>query len=425
MNPPLAATFEDRLRKAWHRSDEIFALIPQGAWLERPIGLRHPFLFYLGHLPAFAYNQVCRGALNEGHLSPRLDTLYARGIDPESDQAAKDQSIAQWPSIEETIAYRDEVRRALLARIPDVLAKSDDMLCEQGRVLQLVVEHELMHHETFLYMIAEAPPGMITRPATIPAPAGGAGKPVEHITIPAGKALLGANWDEIPFGWDNEFNRLEVDVPSFTLDTLPVTNAAYWSFFKAHHSPEDLWPASWVQGPTFSPSVKTIFGPVPFDLARDWPVQVSGNQAAAYCEAHGGRLPTEAELHRAAHATPTGEHRRYPWGDAEPTAEHGNFNFHHHYPTPIGHYPKGTSAFGIEELVGNGWEWTQTPFAPLPGFHPWARTYPFYSTDFFDNEHDVVFGASFATDTQLLRRSFRNWYRRNYPYPFTSFRIAR
>ena len=83
------------------------------------------------------------------------------------------------------------------------------------------------------------------------------------------------------------------------------------------------------------------------------------------------------------------------------------------------------SAWGVEELVGNGWEWTCTPFRPLPGFVPWARTYPGYSVDFFDDAHDVVFGASWATDVKLLRPSFRNWYRRNYPYPFTSFRVVR
>ena len=85
----------------------------------------------------------------------------------------------------------------------------------------------------------------------------------------------------------------------------------------------------------------------------------------------------------------------------------------------------GISAWGVMELVGNGWEWTSTPFAPLQGFQAWARTYPGYSTDFFDDAHDVVFGASWATDLKLLRPSFRNWYRRNYPYPFTSFRVVR
>ena len=74
--------------------------------------------------------------------------------------------------------------------------------------------------------------------------------------------------------------------------------------------------------------------------------------------------------------------------------------------------------------MGNGWEWTDTVFAPRPGFQPWARTYPGYSADFFDGAHRVVFGASWATDRIFLRRSFRNWYQEHYPYVFSSFRRA-
>jgi formylglycine-generating enzyme required for sulfatase activity len=158
--------------------------------------------------------------------------------------------------------------------------------------------------------------------------------------------------------------------------------------------------------------VKTVFGPVPFELAEGWPVQVSGAQARAYCEAHGGRLPTEAELRHVARASAASPLR-------------GNFGFQAWAPVPAGSGPEGAGPFGVEELVGNGWEWTSTPFGPFPGFHPYARTYPGYSADFFDGEHDVVFGASWATDERFLRPSFRNWYRRDYPYVFSSFRVAR
>jgi formylglycine-generating enzyme required for sulfatase activity len=90
----------------------------------------------------------------------------------------------------------------------------------------------------------------------------------------------------------------------------------------------------------------------------------------------------------------------------------------------VGASPESASAFAVEELVGNGWEWTSTVFAPREGLTPGARTYPGYSADFFDGEHDVVFGGAWPTDRVLLRRSFRNWYRRSYPYAFTSFRVA-
>lgn len=160
--------------------------------------------------------------------------------------------------------------------------------------------------------------------------------------------------------------------------------------------------------------MRTVFGAVPFELAEGWPVQVSAAQARRYCARRGGRLATEAELHHAARATI----------ESEAFAQSALVHWQRWYPDPVGASPESASAFAVEELVGNGWEWTSTVFAPREGFTPWARTYPGYSADFFDGEHDVVFGGAWPTDRVLLRRSFRNWYRRSYPYAFTSFRVA-
>ncbi len=87
----------------------------------------------------------------------------------------------------------------------------------------------------------------------------------------------------------------------------------------------------------------------------------------------------------------------------------------------MGSHPLGASAFGAHEMVGNGWEWTATPFRPFPGFRPFPR-YRGYSTDFFDERHFVLLGGSWATDLRLVRRSFRNWFQPHYPYVFTKFR---
>jgi len=117
-----------RLSAAWKRSDELFGLIPEGVLLERPIGLRHPFLFYVGHLPAFAWNQVGRGALQAGHLDKHFDILFERGIDPADVEGAARQSIAVWPSFAEVLAYRDEVRRAVIDRMGDIFSRGGDVL---------------------------------------------------------------------------------------------------------------------------------------------------------------------------------------------------------------------------------------------------------------------------------------------------------
>ena len=71
----MTSTDLDRLLAAWRGSDDLFALLPKDVMLERPIALRHPFLFYLGHLPAFAWNQIGRGVLGLGDLDPELDVL--------------------------------------------------------------------------------------------------------------------------------------------------------------------------------------------------------------------------------------------------------------------------------------------------------------------------------------------------------------
>jgi formylglycine-generating enzyme required for sulfatase activity len=421
------------LGAAWRRSDELLGRIAPAALDLRPISLRHPLRFYLGHLPAFAWNQIGRGVLGRGHLHERFDVLFERGIDPPDEAtaeaaAAAAVSGAAWPAVDEILAYRDQVRRAVIACLPGLREREGaDILAERGRIVHLVVEHELMHHETLLYMLQECPPGVFEPPASPDALPGGDGVAPEPRQVPAGPAVLGARFDELAFGWDNELERCEVEVPAFVIDSVPVRNRDWRDFLAAVRATgrtDGLIPVTWA-GQGGAATVKTVLGPVPFERAAGWPVQVSGAQARAYCAWRGGRLPTEPELQRAARGDGSAP---FPWGHARPAPAHGNFAAAAAWswaPVPVGHHPAGRSPYGVDELVGNGWEWTCTPFAPLPGFRPYARTYPGYSSDFFDGEHDVVFGASWATARQLLRPSFRNWYRRNYPYVFSSFRVVR
>jgi formylglycine-generating enzyme required for sulfatase activity len=420
------ARWAGALRAAWQRTDDLFARLAPAALDLRPIALRHPLRFYLGHLPAFAWNQIGRGVLGHGHLHERFDVLFERGIDPPDATAAP--GVEAWPATDEILAYRDGVRSAVLACLPELRDRAGDVLAERGRIVHLVVEHELMHHETLLYMIQECPAGVFAPPGDPAALPGGDGVAAEPRHVPAGVAVLGARFDELDFAWDNELERCEVEVPAFVIDSVPVRNRDWRDFLVALAAAGDrrvdvLVPVSWA-GQGRDVRIKTVFGPVPFELAAGWPVQVSGEQARTYCAGRGGRLATEAELHRAARGDGSAP---YPWGHEVPGPVHGTFDgleAGRWAPVPVGHTPAGRSRYGVDELVGNGWEWTSTPFAPLPGFRPWARTYPGYSSDFFDGAHDVVFGASWATHRQLLRPSFRNWYRRTYPYVFSSFRVV-
>jgi formylglycine-generating enzyme required for sulfatase activity len=142
-------------------------------------------------------------------------------------------------------------------------------------------------------------------------------------------------------------------------------------------------------------------------LPPRWPVYVSHAEASAYAAWKRRRLLTEAEWHRAAEgATP------------------GHADFAGYDPIPVGSRPGSGSVHGVHDLIGNGWEWTSTVFAPFAGFTP-MRSYPEYSGDFFDGRHYVMKGASPATARELIRPSFRNWFRGNYPYVYAKFRTAR
>jgi formylglycine-generating enzyme required for sulfatase activity len=159
-------------------------------------------------------------------------------------------------------------------------------------------------------------------------------------------------------------------------------------------------------------------------LPDAWPVYVTQAEAAAYATWRGGRLPTEAEFQRAAYGTPEGDQRRWPWGAEPASADEGVFDFCSWDPEPAGSHPGGRSAWGVDDLVGNGWEWTSTVFGPFPGFRP-MTSYPEYSADFFDDQHVVMKGASPATARELLRPTLRNWFRARYPYVYATFRCAR
>jgi len=429
----------DRLTSAWRASDRLFELLPEETLLERPIPLRHPFLFYLGHLPAFAWNQIGRGVLGLAPVDPELDVLFERGIDPVGVDRVDGRADQAWPTLENVRSYRDVVRERLREVLPHLEERAqEDELARNGRIVSVVVEHELMHHETLVYMMQQLPLGTLRRPREMPAYLTSGARPGGRAEVAAGPVCLGADPGAGGFAWDNELPRHQVDVLGFRIARTPVTNADWLEFVDDHgYDRPELWDGDWEWRRRIGlehPQVwrrhdggwayRTLFDHLPMAEVESWPVFVSHAEAHAYCRWRNHRLPTEAELARAAFTTPFGAERPYPWGDAPPDAVDGNWGFRHWAPIPVGARPATDSAWGVADLIGSAWEWTSTRFAGYPGFRPTVRTYPGYSADFFDGEHFVMRGASWATPTALIRRSFRNWFQGRYPYVFATFRTA-
>jgi len=167
---------------------------------------------------------------------------------------------------------------------------------------------------------------------------------------------------------------------------------------------------------------RTMFNEIPLPL--DWPVYVSQAEASAYARWAGKSLPTEAEWHRAAYGTQDDTQRRYAWGNESPNARLCNADLARWTPVPVNALPSGQSSFGVHGMLGNGWEWTSTEFAPFPGFERFPF-YPGYSANFFDGKHFVMKGGSPRTAACMLRPSFRNWFQPHYQYVYAGFRCVR
>jgi len=231
--------------------------------------------------------------------------------------------------------------------------------------------------------------------------------PNSEIEIPGGEFYIGSDAAE---ALDNERSRHLCYLEAYSIDRYPVTCSQYRDFMASggYQNP-DWWsaegwewqkvhlvdrPLYWSENPAFN----------------NHPVcGVSWYEAEAYCNFIGKRLPSEAEWEKAASWNATNQtYRIYPWGDSQPNASLCNHSNNIANTSPVDAFPKGASAIGCCDMLGNVWEWTASTFDAYPGF----ESYPYrgYSEVYFDGEHRVLKGGSWATFPQALRSSFRNWY---------------
>jgi len=413
----------DRYRRLRARTRELFALLDDRVYYERPIALRNPIVFYEGHLPAFAVNTLIRKALGGPGIDSHLEVIFARGIDPDTEAAAIARGNPAWPSREAVAGYAGEADRLIEDAIVSAdLERPDHPLLDRAQALWAILEHEEMHQETLAYMWHQLPYSTKRKPRDYVTLTQAAHRidPRDIARVPAGRAVMGTPPDEAPFAWDNEQPSFSVDVPAFAVDVHNVTNAAFLEFVEAGGYREPKWwrdeDWAWVteEGiahPTFWVRQngewhwRGMFEPVP--LPPDWPVYVTWAEANAFVTWCGGRLPSEAEYVRASRGTGP-----------------GNCDFERWDPEPVGVRPASVSDYGVRDLAGNGWEWTSDVFAPFTGFTP-LPSYPEYSADFFDGSHFVLKGASPVTVRPLVRPGFRNWFRPRYPYVYATFRCVR
>jgi gamma-glutamyl hercynylcysteine S-oxide synthase len=421
------AALLDRFARMRTRTRALFDLLDDSVYYERPIPLRNPVVFYEGHLPVFAVNTLIKKGLGRPGIDEQLETIFARGIDPDAEAAAVARGNPAWPSRATVRDYAAQADRLLADAIANGdLDRPGHPLLDGAQALWVVLEHEEMHQETMAYMWHEVPYAKKRAPAgyeTLPLPQRGPAPGAACVRIPAGVTTLGTDPGTAPFAWDNERPAHTRPVPAFAIDVYNVTNGEFMAFVDAGGYRDPQWwrPADWawigaeaIERPRFwdhdeagNWQWRGMFERVP--LPASWPVYVTWAEARAFAAWRGQRLPSESEYHRAACGIRVGGA--------------GNFDFRRWDPEPVGSHPDSASDFGVEDLVGNGWEWTSTAFAPFDGFAP-MPSYPEYSAEFFDSDHYVMKGASPLTAAPLVRRGFRNWFRPRYPYVYATFRCV-
>ncbi len=207
---------------AWYlrnraRSHSLFDLLGDAAYYSRPIELRHPIVFYEGHLPTFSFNTLVKKALGGASIDRRLEELFARGIDPGDSRG--DSAAVDWPSRDLVRQFAEEAdRRVLDALAVADLERSGDPLLDRAEAVFAIIEHEAMHQETLLYMWHRLPLEQKRRPVGYRPNAAGLPPVREWVDVPQGRATLGVNRDTIPFGWDNEFGRMRSMFPDSRLN---------------------------------------------------------------------------------------------------------------------------------------------------------------------------------------------------------------
>jgi iron(II)-dependent oxidoreductase len=360
-----------------------------------------------------------------GLLPPHVEQLY----DAFKHRRADRPLLPLLPPVEAR-TFCSEVR----GRVLDLLERSpaDDLFA-----FGMVVQHEEQHDETMLatLQLRQGPPVLGAGdplPAGRPLPLGELGR--DAVLVPAGEFVLGVDPLDEPWALDNERPAHRVDLPAFRIGRVPVTNGQWQGFVEDGGYAEPRWwsERGWrhrveagLERPAFwtADGARRRFGLVE-DIPLDEPVQhVCYFEAEAFAAWAGARLPTELEWEKACAWDPVaGRRRRWPWGDAPPDRSRANLGGGALRPAAVGAYPAGASAYGVEQLIGDVWEWTSSPFEPWPGFTP--MLYATYSAPFFGGDYRVLRGGSWAVAPSTVRPSFRNWDHPIRRQIFTGVRLA-
>jgi len=297
-------------------------------------------------------------------------------------------------------AYLSDVRERTLEVLDEVEIEADaeDPLLREAFVYELLLAHEHQHNETMLQLLQMVDGYEPVRSEPVP---GAAGTGPEMVAVDGGEHIVGAPGKG--FAYDNERPRHAVELGPFEIDRAPVTNGAYIQFIEETGAEPPMYWERDGEG-----WVRTAMGRrEPVDPAHPV-IHVSWHEADAFARWAGKRLPTEHEWEAAC---------------AGADRERANLDQLSFGTAPAGAHADAPASCGAVQMLGDVWEWTSSDFLAYPGFAPFP--YPEYSQVFFGDTYKVLRGGAWATRTNTIRPSFRNWDLPQRRQIFAGFRCAR
>lgn len=418
----------EEIRAYFHASLDSYELLfetlrTDEAYYEKSITLRHPLIFYFGHTATFFVNKLILAGLVKERIDPKLESMFAVGVD-EMSWDDLDTTHYDWPEVETVRQYRKTVRDLVDKLISDTPLALPITWESPWWTILMGIEHEHIHLETSSVLIRQhALKYVQPHKDWEPCRESGTAPKNELVDVSAGTIEIGENiTGGTYYGWDNEYGRHSADVAAFQASKYLVSNQEFLAFVEANgYQSEQYWTEeglAWVKHtkaeyPTFWVKkngewhLRLMTEEV--SMPWDWPVEVNYLEAKAFCnwksEATGQpvRMPTEDEWYRLYDVTNLSE-------VPHDKAAAGNLHLDYYASScPVTEFPQGD----FYDVVGNVWQWAETPTYPFEGFdvHPF---YDDFTTPTFDTKHNLIKGGSWIACGNESLRSARYAFRRHF-----------
>lgn len=410
--------------QTWESYETLFeTLVSDQAYYLRPCSLRHPLIFYFGHTATFFTNKLVLAKLLPERIDPKIESMCAIGVDEMSWDDLNDAHY-DWPSVAEVRAYRNQVKAAVNALIDRVAFSLPIDWQSPMWPIMMGIEHERIHLETSSVLIRQLPIEQVRPHPLFPVCSEQMSPSPNNalLTVPAGEVGV-VHHDPAPhYGWDNEYGHHHAEVAAFKASQYLVSNAEFLAFVDAGgYDDADSWddegnrwrqfsslkhPSFWVTKDVEGQQawyLRCMTDEIP--MPWSWPAEVNHLEAAAFCRwkaAQTGlpiRLPSEDEYLRLR------DHSQ-----AQDCVAQANVNLQLAASScPVTRCQQGE----FYDVIGNVWQWTETPIHPFEGFkvHP---LYDDFTTPTFDNKHNLIKGGSWISTGNEINGSSRYAFRRHF-----------